>query len=228
MSNNLVPQVLLSETTSGLGVPQGNQVVIGIIGTSEKGTANTVTTLYSVADAETTFGSNTSYGASLVSMIRKAFQEGASIIKAISIGTPTMDAATTGANTTKATLTANAVAGATSISVTDGTAFTTGKVIYIGTGSAYAKEEMRVVTTVATNVVNFATALKFDHYIGETAKAVTAKVPADYTTAITALTADEGKTVVVSEANDATSAAAIATMCDNSALLYNTPCVYIR
>jgi len=86
MSNQLVPKVTLTEQAQSLAVPSDNVVVLGILGTSERGTANKVERVISQAQAETLFGSNESYGQELVSMIKKAFSEGASIIKAITIG----------------------------------------------------------------------------------------------------------------------------------------------
>jgi hypothetical protein len=123
MSSALVPKVILTETASSLSGGGGGQVVIGIIGTSASGTANTVTKVSSTAEASTLFGSNTAYGANLLKMVSRAFAEGASTIKVVSIGTPTLDAATSGANASKAVLTGVSLAGASTISVTDGTAY---------------------------------------------------------------------------------------------------------
>lgn len=228
MSSNLVPKVILTEVAEGLAVPQNNQVIIGIIGTAASGTVNTVYKVRSVSEGESYFGSNTAFGANLMKMIRRAFAEGASAVRAITVGAPTLAAATSGANATKAALTADAAVGATSVSVTDGTAFTTGDVIYIGTGSAYDKEERRVVATIAANVLNFTAPLVFAHFIGEKAQVVTEKVAADYTSAITELGMEETKSVVICELNDDTTAAAMATMADSSTANYNTPCIYIR
>lgn len=100
--------------------------------------------------------------------------------------------------------------------------------MYIGTGNAYGKEEVRKVVSIAGAVVTLDAPLSFDHSVGETAVIVTAKVTGDYTNAIAALLPDETKNIIVSEANDATTAAAIKTMCESSATLYSTPCVYIR
>lgn len=228
MSSNLVPKVILTETASSLTGGGSGQVVIGIIGTSQQGTTNTVTKISSTSEANAIFGSNTAYGANLVKMISRAFAEGASVVKAVSIGTPTLDAATSGANAPKAILTVASAAGATTITVTDGTAYAAGKVVYIGTGNAYDKEESAVVASVAGAVVTLTTALTFAHAIGESATIVTAKTSSDYTDAINALLPDDSKTIVVSEFNDDTTASAINTMCVNSASQYNTPCVYIR
>ena len=85
MSNNLVPKVSITEAVASLAVPQDNLVVLGIIGTSEKGDANTIYSISSVSQADAIFGNNYSKGAYLVPMIKKAFQEGASYVKAISI-----------------------------------------------------------------------------------------------------------------------------------------------
>lgn len=163
MSSSLVPKVILTETASSLSGGGSGQVVVGIIGTSAQGTTNTVTKISSSAEAASIFGSNTAYGANLVKMIIRAFNEGASVIKAVSIGTPTLDVATTGANATKAVLTAGSAAGASTITVTDGSAYTANKVVYIGTGSAYDKEEVRKVVSVATNVVTLDAPLVFPH-----------------------------------------------------------------
>lgn len=228
MSSSLVPKVILTETASSLAGGGVGQVVLGVIGTSATGTSNSVTTISSTAEANAIFGSNTAYGATLVKMIARAFAEGASIIKAVSIGAPTLDAATSGANASKAVLTAASSAGATTITVTDGTAYTASKVVYIGTGNAYAKEEVRTVVSVAGAVVTLNTPLAFDHSVGETAVIVTPKVSGDYTNAIAALLPDETKNIIVSEANDDATAAAIKTMCESSASQYSTPCVYIR
>lgn len=119
MPSNLVPKVILTETASSLAGGGSGQVVVSIIGTSAQGVTNTVTKVSTTSEASTIFGSNTAYGANLVKMISRAFSEGASIVKAVSIGVPTLDAATTGANSGKAVLTAPALAGATTISVTD-------------------------------------------------------------------------------------------------------------
>jgi len=88
MTNNLVPKVSITEAVASLAVPQDNLAVIGVIWTSEKGTANQVYAISSVSQADAIFGSNYSKGAYLVPMIKKAFQEGASYVKAISIGQP--------------------------------------------------------------------------------------------------------------------------------------------
>ena len=228
MSTNLVPKVILTETASSLSGGGNGPVVIGIIGTSEKGTANTVTKISSTSEANTIFGSNTAYGADLVKMIARAFSEGASVVKAVSIGAPTKAAATSGANASKAVLTAASAAGTSTIAVTDGTAFATTNVVYIGTGNAYAKEEKKIVQSVAGNTVTLTTPLAFSHSAGESAVIITAKTSSDYTNAIDALLTDETKTIVVCEANDDTTAAALKTMCENSASQYNTPCVYFR
>lgn len=84
----------MTETASSLAGGGIGQVILGIIGTSEKGPTATVTLISSTAEANSIFGSNTAYGATLVKMISRAFSEGASIIKAVSIGAPTLDAAT--------------------------------------------------------------------------------------------------------------------------------------
>lgn len=228
MPSNLVPKVILTETASSLAGGGNGQVVVSIIGTSAQGVTNTVTKVSTTSEASTIFGSNTAYGANLVKMISRAFSEGASIVKAVSIGVPTLDAATTGANSAKAVLTAAALAGSTTISVTDGTAYAANKYVYIGTGNSYEKEEYKKVVSVAASVVTLDSALQFDHVVGETARIITAKVAADYTNAINALLQDETKTIVVCEANDDATASAINTMCTTSASQYNTPCVYFR
>lgn len=228
MPSTLVPKVILTETAYSLAGGGNGALVIAIIGTANMGTANTVYRVSSSSEAVSLFGSSTAYGANLVKMISVAFAEGASVVKAISIGTPTLDSATTGANSTKAVLTANSSAGATTITVTDGTAYTAGKKVYIGTGLTYSKEEYVTVSSVTGNVVTLTAPLVFDHFIGESATIVTAKVPSDYTSAIAELLQDETKSVVVCEANDDVTASALNTMCDQSSAQYNTPCVYFR
>lgn len=165
MSSNLVPKVILTETASSLTGGGTGQVVIGIIGTSAQGTANTVFKVSSTGEAINIFSSNTAYGANLVKLISRAFSEGANVVKAVSIGTPTLDPTTTGANASKAVILAAAAAGATTITVTDGTAYLANKYVYIGTGNAYSKEEYRKVVSVAANVVTLDAALQYDHAI---------------------------------------------------------------
>lgn len=225
MPSTLVPKVSITEAAGALAVPRKNQVIIGIIGPSASGTANTVYEINSVAEAENTFGSNTAHGANLVKMIRKAFEEGASIIKAVSIGAPTIDSAT---SASQGVLTADSEAGDTTITVADATIYSASDVVYIGTNSAYEKEERRVVASGSGTTVTFTTALTFKHYIGEDAKIVTEKVASDYTDGITVLEQDEDKNLVVADLNDDTNAAALVTMCENSTENFNAPCVFVR
>ena len=204
-------------------MPGGNQVTIGIIGTGDgTGTAvvNTTYTVGSVAQAQTLFGSNTANGAHLMKMIIAAFQEGASSIVAASVGAPTLG--------TASTLSAAASAGATTITVTAGTGYTAGDIIFLGTGQTYAYEERRVIASISTNVITLTTALTFNHYIGETAQKVTEKASSAYTTAITNMQADESKSIALCELNDAATAVLMVAMVYNSYSLYNTPCVYIQ
>ena len=227
MTNALVPKVTLAESAGNLGVPQTNQVVIGMIGVSSGGTAtvNTVQQVISVAQAETLFGANTSKGADLLKMIKRAFQEGASIVKAISIGTPTVAAAT---NANQGLLTADSEAGAMTATVADATIYTAGMVVYLGTNQSYDREERLVVDTGVGTTVTFTTALKFKHYTGEDLKIITQKTSSAYSTAITAMESDEDKSIVICDLNDDDTAALLKTMCDNSTVNYNTPCVYFR
>ena len=76
--------------------------------------------------------------------------------------------------------------------------------------------------------VKFTEAFTFKHYIGEVAQVIDEPTHTDYTTAITAMEADEDKSIVVCELNDDDTAGLIATMCLNSYNNYNTPCVYFR
>lgn len=187
MPNNLVPKVKITEAVASLQVPRQNLVVIGIIGTSEMGTANTIFEVKSVAQADVIFGSNYSKGANLVPMIRRAFQEGASVIKAASVGLPTLPALSS------SVLTADSVVGDDTLAVTDGTVFSAGDIVFIGTGSTYQYEERREVLSQTALTVVFTEPLTFKHYIGETVQVITEKVSADYTTAITAMKEDEDK-----------------------------------
>ena len=330
MSNNLVPKVSITEAVSSLATPQDNLVTIGIIWTSQSGTANTVYAISSVSQADAIFGTNYANSAYLMPMIRRAFAEGASSVKAVSIGQPTVkhtaaltaDAAagsdsievaslvvpasnevqlltpvdiadggtytiTVGAKTTAAiafgasagtittalstatidtvtcvgtmlttmTLTySGAMAGSAqplfTVNVASltklgvrviapiitrvhagnsiGTLVTTGDVVYVGTGSTYQFEERRVVLTAASTTIKFTEPLTFKHYLGETASNVTEHESTDYAAAITAMEADEGKSIVVCELNDDATALLIANMCKNSYNNYNTPCVYFR
>lgn len=222
MSNNLVPKVIITEAVQQLAVPQGNQVVIGIIWTSASWTANTIYNISSVSEADALFGSNYINGAYLVPMIRKAFAEWASSIKAVSCWQPTLPAAS---NTL---LTANATAWALTVTVASWTAFTSTKVVYLWTGQTYAKEERLVVASSTSTSITFTTAIQFDHYIGEQCQIVTPKVSTDYTSAITALLPDESKSIAICETNDTATAALMKTMCIDSKDKYNTPCEYIR
>lgn len=224
-TNTQVPKVTISEIASSLPVPQANQVVIWIIGTSEKGTANKVEKITSVSVAESIFGSNVANWATLVSMIKKAFQEWASVVKAVSIGSPTLDAATSGS---EGALTADSAAGSTTVTVADATIYSADDIVYLWTGSSYDEEERLVVATGVGSTLTFTTALKFAHYEWELARIITPKVAGDYTNAINALEQDEDKSIVVCENNASATVTAIRTMCDNSAANYNAPCVYIQ
>ena len=122
MSNNLVPKVSITEAVASLSMPQDNLVVLGVIGTSEKGTANQVYAISSISQADAIFGNNYSKGAYLVPMIRKAFAEGASYVKAVSIGANVADYGTA--------LLADTEAGTDEITC-DSTDFTVGDVVYV-------------------------------------------------------------------------------------------------
>ena len=225
MTNLLVPKVSITEVTELMTTPSTTDVVVGIIWTSEKWTADQVYTISSISEADTIFGSNYAYWASLVPMIRKAFWEWAGVIRAISIWAPTMDVATAAAEWT---LTADSAAWVSVVTVADATIYTGWDIVYVWTGNTYDKQEKLIVDTWVGTTVTFTTALKYDHYIGETAKIVTVKADGDYTNAIAAMEADESKSVVVSESNSVAVAAAITTMCTNSTTLNWIPCVYIQ
>jgi len=220
MTNNLVPKVNITEAVQSLSVPRENQVVIGIIGTSEQGAANEVIKVSSVSQADAIFGANYAHGASLVPMIRKAFAEGASLIKAVSIGQPTLDV--------NSAMTVDSLAGVATITVVDGALYTAGDVVFLGTDQTYQYEEVRTVLSQTATTVTFTESLTFPHYIGEIVQIVTAKVSANYTAAIAAMLEDEDKSIVVCELNEDTTAAAIVQMCVDSKDRYNTPCVYVR
>jgi hypothetical protein len=219
MSNNLVPKVSITEAVASLAVPQDNLVVIGIIWTSEKGTANEIYAISSVSQADAIFGSNYANGGYLVPMIKKAFQEWASYVKAISIGQPTKEA--------PVAITAEADAGTATITV-DPDTFTVGDVVYLWTGNTYQFEERRVILSKTLTTVTFTEPLTFKHYVWELATVVVESEAADYWVAITKMEEDEDKTIVVCELNDDDTAGLIATMCLNSYNNYNTPCVYFR
>lgn len=225
MSDLLVPKVSITEVTALLAVPSTNNVVIGMIWTSEKWTADQVYTVSSISEADAIFGSNYAYGATLVPMIRKAFTEWASVVKAISIWSPDLDTATALAQWT---LTADSAAWALVITVADATIYTAADEVFIGTGNTYSNEEKLIVDTAVWTTVTFTTALKFPHYISETAKIVTPKVDGDYATAIAEMELEEEKAIIVSESNSTVNAALLKTMCINSATLHGTPCVYIQ
>lgn len=225
MSNLLVPNVTITEIAQSLSVPSSNGVVIAMIWTSETWTANTVYKISSASEADTIFGSNYAYWATLVPMIKKAFWEWASSIKAVSIWAPTKASATALAEWT---LTADSAAGALTITVASATIYTSWMIVYVWTWSTYANEERMVVATWVGTTVTFTTALKYAHYIGELGRIITAKVDWDYTTAITNLESEEDKGIIVSESNSVATAAAIKTMCTNSTNNYWVPCVYIR
>ena len=220
MSNNLVPKVTITEAAESLSVPQNNQVIIGIIGTSESGTANVIQRIGSVSEAETLFGSNTANWATLLSMIKRAFQEWASTIKAISVWTPTAG--------TPETLTWDTLAWALVLTVADAASFATDDVVYVWTGETYAKEEKRVVTATTATTITVDRAFTFAHTIWEKVTSVTEKISTAFATAITAMAEDEGKSIVVCELNDTATANLLETMCATSSNDYNTPCVYIR
>ena len=220
MSNNLVPKVSITEAVASLATPQDNLVTIGIIWTSEKGTANTIYSISSVSQADAIFGNNYSKGAYLVPMIKKAFQEGASFVKAISIGANVADYGTA--------LTANTEAGSDTITVADTTDFTVGDVVYVGTNNTYQFEERRVVLSKTLTTVKMTETFTFKHWIWEVAQGVTEPVSTAYAIAITNMEADEDKSIVVCELNDDDTSDLIAIMCLNSYNNYNTPCVYFR
>ena len=225
MTNLLVPKVSITEVTELMTTPSTTNIVVGIIWTSEKWTADQVYTISSISEADTIFGSDYTYWASLVPMIRRAFAEWAGSIRAISIWVPTMDSATAAAEWT---LTGDSAAWVATVTVADATIYTAGDEVFVGTGNTYSREEKREVLTWIGTTVTFTTALTYAHYIGETARIVTAKVDWDYTAAITAMEADESKSLVVSESNSVVVAAAITLMCTNSTTLNWIPCVYVQ
>lgn len=225
MSNLLVPRVTITETATSLSVPSPNGVVLWVIGTSEKWTANTVYTIGSAAEADTIFGTNYAYWAKLVPMIKKAFAEWAFQVKAVSIWTPTKATATA---LTQWALTADSAVWALTITVADATIYTAWMIVYVWTWNTYNQEERMVVATWVWTTVTFTTAFKYPHYIWELARIITPKVDWDYTSAITALEPEENKGIVVCESNSDATTAAIVTMCNNSYNNYQTPCVFIR
>lgn len=226
MSNNLVPQVNIVEQASILASPDSNQTIIGMIGVSELGTANTAFLIGSVAEAVDLFGANTAHGAKLLDMISRGFDEGASQIVAVSIGSPTKSA------TANEALTADIIAGSSTdntITVADSSVYSAGDVVYLGTGQAYDKEERLVVaSTPSATEVEFTTSVQFDHYIGETAQVVTPKVSTDYTAGVVALEENEEKSIVVSQLNDDATSVLMLQTAYNSTNNFNTPTVYIR
>ena len=153
-------------------------------------------------------------------MIKKAFAEGASFVKAISIGQPTVEHGTA--------LTADTDAGTDEITVADTTDFTAGDVVYVGTNNTYQFEERRVVLSKTLTKVKFTEAFTFKHYIGEVAQVIGEATHTGYVDAINEMEQDEDKTIVVCELNDDDTAGLIQTMCLNSYNNYNTPCVYFR
>ena len=225
MSNLLVPSVKITETATSLSVPSANGVVLWVIWTSEKWTANTVYTINSVAEADTYFGSNYAYWATLVPMIKKAFAEWAFQVKWVSIWTPTKATATA---LTQWTLTADSAAWALTITVASATIYTGWMIVYVWTWSTYSQEERMVVATWVGTTVTFTTAFKYPHYVWELARIITVKVDWDYTSWITALESEENKWIVVCESNSDATTVAILTMCANSYNNYQTPCVFIR
>jgi len=222
MSNNLVPKVIITEAVQSLAVPRDNQVVIGMIGTSATWTANTVYNIASVSQADTIFWGNYSYGATLWLMIRRAFAEWASLIRAVSIWQPTT------ALLWNDIMSANSLAGADTITVVSTAGFTNWNECYIGTGQTYGFEEKRTILAVTPTTIQFTAPLTFPHYIGEIAQEVTAKITTDYDLAIQAMLEDEQKTTVVCELNDNATAVKLEQMCIDSRDKYNTPCVYFR
>lgn len=226
MSNTSVPKVSITESIGSKSAnSQGglNTVIPAFIGTSEKGTANQIYTFNSISEAELTLGSNTAHGANLIKMIRKAFDEGASKVIGISVGTPTLDADANDA------ITADLAVGWTTVTVGAGASdYADGDIVYLGTDSDYEYEERFEVASVTATEVVLTTGAKFKHYIGETLQKVTEKVASGYQTAITALESDEDKSIVVCELNDDTVAGYINTMLENSYNNYATPCIYIR
>lgn len=149
MPNTLVPKVQMTEAAESLSVPQNNILVIGILAQSQKGEANVVKQISSVSQADAIFGSNYSCGANLVPMIRKAFAEGASVIKAISIGQPKKDLSTYNYETL---LQEDTLVGATSIEVPDATFFKTGDRVTVDSGTASAETVTLAADGVGTTV----------------------------------------------------------------------------
>lgn len=196
MTNSLVPRVSVNETFIGASSLLGTgTVVVGVIGTSELGPQNQVIEITSMGAAETIFGANHSFGAELVSMIRIAFSEGAAVVKAVSIGQPTVVESTTIATAV--------VAGDTTIDIAAAGTIAAGDFLYVGTGQPGDSTEEKVeVVSLAGTVVTVATPFAFPHAIGLTVTKITPKATADYAAAFDAMEIDEGKVLVVCEAND--------------------------
>lgn len=224
MSNTTVPKVSLVESIGQIASPASNVITLGMIARSSLANgavANTIYDIQSLKQAEYYFGSNWSNARNLVPMIKAAFDEGASRVKAISIGEPT-----TGNHTF---LGADADAGATTITVVSGTQLTSGDTIYIGTNSTYDYEEKRTVNGAPSgNVITLNAALTFAHYSGERVQVITPPVSTDYSTAITEMGMDEDKSLVTCELNDDATTVLMKAMCDDSYTNYYTPCVFIR
>lgn len=225
MTNNQVPKVSIKEsigTQSALAERGLGTVIPAIIWTSEKGAVNTEYKFSSVSEAEAKFGSNTAFGADLVKLIKRAFDEGASKVIGISIGTPTLWAA-------NETLTAVAEIGADRVDVGAGASnYTAGDIVYLGTNNTYENEEKIEVNNVVGTEVIFTSTLKFKHFVGETLQEVTAKASTDYETAIDVIALNEEKTIVVCEDSSDAVATLMVAMVATSYNNASTPCVYFR
>ena len=77
MTSLLVPNVNLTENTGSLSAFGGvrGSLPIYMIGTAAAGTAGVEYELVSEAQAISTFGASTAYGANLLRMIKRAFKE---------------------------------------------------------------------------------------------------------------------------------------------------------
>ena len=174
MSEQLRPSVTLTEQVQALVNSGLNPNVVTIIGVTSTGTAEVFQTFRNISDIEAQYGSNTNRGANAVDLARYAFRNGAGIVRLCSIGQPTSAQAAT-------TLSAVALAGATSVTVTSPTGIATSDVIYIGSNiPGFAYEEKRTVSGVVGSVVSFTEPLQFDHVIGEGVSEITEKTLSDY------------------------------------------------
>lgn len=191
MSELLRPRVSITEVLQQLTTSGNNPVILGIIGASASGDTTKFQEFTTFSDVEAEYGANTGRGQKLVELARKAFGEGASIIRCMSVGTATLPQAAT-------TLASAASAGATTISVTSATGLAIGNIIYIGTYAAGFKyEERRVISGVSGTDISFVEALQFDHASGEAVAEVTEKVAADYADAFAQLEVDRRIQLVV-------------------------------